>query len=158
MIWTAYSCLYIMVYHKNQLKGIMLNRTEMPKYNLKPLQLWLGLNVKVTYVCDRELIFQVSKMACSTRSAGVKIPLRFWSLDGARLECHQKYFNTKNSKGYVSIQLLFHIEIPCTNWVFTMVKFGQICHFWEVLKPLFFLRPVQSHLNGLFKVNCWIIK
>ena len=61
-------------------------------------------------------------MACSTRSAGVKIPLRFWSLDGARLECHQKYFNTKNSKGYVSIQLLFHIEIPSTNWVFTMVK------------------------------------
>ena len=39
-----------------------------------------------------------------------------------------------------------------------MVKLGQICHFWKVLEPCFFLGPVQSHLNGLFKVNCWIIK
>ena len=62
-------------------------------------------------------------------SKDLKIPFRFWSLDGARLECRQKYFNTKNSKGYASIQFLFHIEIPCTNWVFTMVKLGQICHF-----------------------------
>ena len=30
-----------MVYRKNQLKGVMLNRTETPKYNLKSLQLWL---------------------------------------------------------------------------------------------------------------------
>ena len=27
-----------------------------------------------------------------------------------------------------------------------------------MLKPCFFLRPVQSNLNGLFKVNCCIIK
>ena len=66
------------------------------------------------------------------RFPGVKIPFRFWSrdgADGAHLECHQKYFSTNNSKGYASIQFLIHIEIPCTNWVFTMVKLGQICHF-----------------------------
>ena len=34
------------VYRKNQLKGIMLNRTETPKYNLKPLQLCLGFKCR----------------------------------------------------------------------------------------------------------------
>ena len=159
MIWTAYSCLFIMVYRESQLKGIMLNRTETPKYNLKPLQLWLGFKCRsnLCLIC-KGLIFQASKLACCTRFPGVKIPFRFWSLDGAHLQCRQKYFNTNNSKGYALIQFLFHIEIPCTKWVFTMVKLGQICYFWKVLKPCFFLRPVQSHLNGLFKDNCWIIK
>ena len=74
-------------------------------------------------------MFQGSKLACCTRFPGVKIPFRFWSIDGARLECRQKYFDTDKNKGYASIQVLFQVEILCTNWVFTMVKLGQICHF-----------------------------
>ena len=158
MSWTAYSCLFIMVYRKNQLKGIMLNRTETPKYYLKPLQPWLGFKCRSNLWLQRSNIPSSETCLLHTRFPGVKIPFRFWSLDGAHLECRQKYFNTNNRKGNASIQFLFHIEIPCTNCVFTMVKLGQICHFWKVLKPCFFLRPAQSHLNGLFKVNCWIIK
>ena len=55
-------------------------------------------------------------------------------------------------------QCLFHVEMPCTNWVFSMVKLAQICHFWKEPKPCFFSQLVQSHLNSLSKVNCWIIK
>ena len=52
------------------------------------------------------------------RFPGVKIPFSFWSLDGARLECRQKYFNTKNSKGYALIQFLFHVELRCQSIVY----------------------------------------
>ena len=50
----------------------------------------------------------------------------------------------------------------CWNFIyqvfFSMVKLGQICHFWKQPKSCFFLRPTQSHLNSLSKDNCWIIK
>ena len=47
--------------------------------------------------------FEASKLACCTLFSGVKIPFRFWSIDGARLKCRQKYFDTNNNKGYASI-------------------------------------------------------
>ena len=46
-----------------------------------------------------------------------KIPFRS-SLNGVRLECRQKYFNTKNSKGYALIQFLFHVELRCQSIVY----------------------------------------
>ena len=32
------------------------------------------------------VIFEATKLACCTRFSGVKIPFRFWSIDGARLK------------------------------------------------------------------------
>ena len=54
----------------------------------------------------------ISSFQCS-RTVG-RCPRPYWGctrFPGTRLECRQEYFNTKNSKGYASIQFWFHIEI-----------------------------------------------
>ena len=63
--------------------------------------------IKWIFSLGSPVIFQASKVACCTRFPGVKIPFRFWSIDGARLKCRQKYFDTNKNKGYASIQFFF---------------------------------------------------
>ena len=90
-----------------------------------------------------DFIFQASKLACCTRFPGVKIRFRFWSIDGARLECRQKYFDTNKNKEYALRQLLFHVEIPCTSWVFLT---SQSLGFYdgEVRSNLPFLKSAET--------------
>ena len=73
------------------------------------------------------VIFEATKLACCTRFSGVKIPFRFWSIDGARLKLNAArniltQTTTKDMLQYSSSSL-------SPNWVLTMVKLGQICHF-----------------------------
>ena len=99
----------------------------------------------------------INSFQCS-RTVG-RCPRPYWGctrFPGTRLERRQEYLilTQKTAKDMLQYSSGFILKF---NWVFTMVKLGQIWHFWKQPKPCFFLRPTHSHLNSLSKYNCWII-
>ena len=94
-----------MVYRKNQLKGIMLDRTETPKNNLKPLQLWLAFKCRSNLRLWRINIPRV-EICLLHALCWCQNTLQVLVSDGVHLECRQKYSNTNNSRGYAQFSLI----------------------------------------------------
>ena len=103
-----------------------------------------------TFVCLH------SRQACFQRSNVRNYAVRF-GVSVTHFCNAAKNFFTQETR--ICFKIVF---VSCWNSIyqlfFTMVKLGQICHFWKEPKSCFFLRPTKSHLNSLSKDDCRIIK
>ena len=147
------NCVFVSLHYglsqTDQLKGIMLNRTETPKYNLKPLQLWLGFKCR-SNLCLRRIIKYSKRRNLRTSGFGLST-VCIWN--AARNILTQT--TAKDRLKYSSCFILkFHVPTGFLRW-WSYVKFAIFEKCWKRNSSC----GRYSHIkNGLFKVNCWIIE